>query len=254
MTKRILVIDILRTYFDTSAAGDLGSGATVLLTCICMEYDRLHCSSPVSWRIEKVCFMSGLSKNTVYKARERLEDAGWMTLVKGAHRKRATTYKPIIPEKLRSLFDQGSIRVESDSEPNVNKTRTKREQNVVPYIPCPSPSPIPDSEEPEIELDNSEPEDLFKTELKPLPKRDARKELDGFKVNFKIRCYPNNIQDWIDLIEGHGPLPIKTMLVFQMDSPDEAEDQYGLTADNLYPSNVRDAVLTFLETNQGAMK
>ncbi len=42
--KRVIVIDILRSYFESGDAAVLGKSATVLLAAICMEFDRFHCS------------------------------------------------------------------------------------------------------------------------------------------------------------------------------------------------------------------
>lgn len=154
--KRIFIIDLLRSYFESGDAADLGKSATVLLTAICMEYDRFHCSRAVSWRIDMVTTRTGLSLNTVVKSRDLLQEAGWLHVEKGAHRKRAAKYIPLIPDgfthssvNVRSMFDQCSVNVQSTIDGTLMETCSNTDGNVGAYSPSPTASsssePIPES-------------------------------------------------------------------------------------------------------------
>ena len=59
-SKRVFVIDVLRSYFESGDANDLGKSATTLLAAVCMEYDRFFCSRPVKWGIKMVELRTGL--------------------------------------------------------------------------------------------------------------------------------------------------------------------------------------------------
>ena len=121
----IPMIEIQRAYFQSYQAGDLGSSATSLFCAILTEWDRLRCKAPVSWRIDVVVSQSGLSRNTVEKARKRLADAGWLELKIG-ERKRATTYLPRLPKHFVNI----SPSIDSNVCQNLNESSSKRERNV----------------------------------------------------------------------------------------------------------------------------
>ena len=146
----IRMIQIQRAYFQSYQAGDLGSSATALFCAILTEWDRLHCNGPVSWRLDVVCSQSGLTRNTVQKARKRLADAGWIDLKIGEHRKRATTYLPRLPKSFVNIEPQmlsngcqNLTETSSKRDRNVTETCAKRDRNVVPYTPMPKPDPKP---------------------------------------------------------------------------------------------------------------
>lgn len=156
------VITILATYFDNYAAGDLGSSATAFFAALCIEWDQLMRPEWVSWRLETACSKSGLTRNTVQKARQRLEEAGWIAVATG-NQKNATKYAPRIPGGVCQNLTRNVVNDSSEFDENVTESSRNRDEIVVPYIPLPKPNP------------------------KPLPNDGYDQEFDEFWLSFTVQ-------------------------------------------------------------------
>jgi len=144
-------IAILRAYYDSGDASDLGPSASTVLTAICLEWDKLWCKTPVSWRIEYLCSISGLTINTVRKATSALAAAGWISIESGIHRKKAARYKPQKPLRLADFDAKVQSNFDAKNEPNLTETSQNTDTNVGPYIPIPKPKPKPKKAAPVVD-------------------------------------------------------------------------------------------------------
>lgn len=100
--RGIFVIDLLRSFYGSDAA-DCGKSACTLLGAICMEYDRFWCRRPVRWAVRTIEITTGLSRSSIYEARKRLVDAGWLRFEEGENRKKAASYTPLLPKDAENI-------------------------------------------------------------------------------------------------------------------------------------------------------
>ena len=234
--KRILVIDILRSYFESGDAADLGKSATVLLAAICMEFDRFHCSRAVSWRIDMVTTRTGLTLNTVVKSRDLLEEAGWLSIEKGVHRKRAAKYTPLLPDgfihssiNVRSVFDQGSVSVRSTIDGTLTETCMKRDGNVGAYSPTPNTSsssaPTPTGAQILDQADESEHDIPTELSGKPLSDEQLYQGVvteDWYRQIHKVaKIGPKSWNKWQDILEHTFSNNLDELVTFCRSYPGE---------------------------------